>query len=98
MAPIALEACERAGVKLEDIAAFIPHQANLRIINSLARSLGAANALVATDVTESGNTIAATIPLALAQLAQRGSIPAGAPVLLFGFGAGLAYAGQIITL
>jgi 3-oxoacyl-[acyl-carrier-protein] synthase III len=98
LGPIARQICERSGVALADLAAFIPHQANLRIIKSLARSLGAANALVATDVTESGNTIAATIPLALAHLAQRGSIPAGAPVLLFGFGAGLAYAGQIIIL
>ena len=46
----------------------------------------------------SGNTIAATIPIALTRLVERGAVAPGQPVLLFGFGAGLAYAGQVVTL
>ena len=45
---------------------------------------------------ESGNTSAASIPIALSKLVERGEIPSGAPVLLFGFGGGLSYAGQVI--
>ncbi|HKC28572.1 MAG TPA: beta-ketoacyl-ACP synthase III [Jatrophihabitans sp.] len=96
MAPIALQACERAGVPPEDIAAFVPHQANLRIIDALARRIGLPNAIVARDIVTSGNTSAATIPLALSRMVEAGEIPSGAPVLLLGFGSGLAYAGQVV--
>jgi 3-oxoacyl-[acyl-carrier-protein] synthase-3 len=54
------------------------------------------NAVVARDVIESGNTSAASIPIALSKLVERREVPVGAPVLLFGFGGGLSYAGQII--
>ncbi|MEU8548554.1 beta-ketoacyl-ACP synthase III [Streptomyces roseoverticillatus] len=94
--PIARRVCERAGVAPEDLAAVVLHQANLRIIEPVARKLGAVNAIVATDVTESGNTSAASIPLALSKLVERGEIPSGAPILLFGFGGNLSYAGQVI--
>ncbi|GAA3045570.1 3-oxoacyl-[acyl-carrier-protein] synthase-3 [Streptomyces olivoverticillatus] len=94
--PIARTVCERAGVTPEDLAAVVLHQANLRIIEPVARRLGAVNAVVATDVTESGNTSAASIPLALSKLVETGRIPKGAPVLLFGFGGNLSYAGQVI--
>ncbi|MFH8786228.1 beta-ketoacyl-ACP synthase III [Streptomyces roseoverticillatus] len=94
--PIARRVCERAGVAPEELAAVVLHQANLRIIEPVARKLGAVNAIVATDVTESGNTSAASIPLALSKLVERGEIPSGAPVLLFGFGGNLSYAGQVI--
>ncbi|MET9417503.1 beta-ketoacyl-ACP synthase III [Streptomyces klenkii] len=94
--PIARRVCERAGVTPEELAAVVLHQANLRIIEPVARKLGAVNAVVATDVTESGNTSAASIPLALSKLVDRGEIPSGAPVLLFGFGGNLSYAGQVI--
>jgi 3-oxoacyl-[acyl-carrier-protein] synthase-3 len=96
MAPIAVEACRRAGVALEDIAAFIPHQANLRIIEALARRIGLPNAIIARDIVTSGNTSAATIPLAMSRMVEAGEIPSGAPVLLLGFGSGLAYAGQVV--
>lgn len=96
MAPVALEACRRAGVSPEDVAAFVPHQANLRIIEALARRIGLPNALVARDIVTSGNTSAATIPLALSRMVEAGEIASGAPVLLLGFGSGLAYAGQVV--
>jgi 3-oxoacyl-[acyl-carrier-protein] synthase-3 len=96
MAPIALEACRRAGVEPGDLAAFVPHQANLRIIDAIARRLGVPDAIVARDIVTSGNTSAATIPLALSRMVERGEVPSGAPVLLLGFGSGLAYAGQVV--
>jgi 3-oxoacyl-[acyl-carrier-protein] synthase-3 len=96
MASVALAACERAGVAPEDIAAFVPHQANLRIIDALAKRIGLPNAVVARDIVTSGNTSAATIPLALSRMVEAGEIPSGAPVLLLGFGSGLAYAGQVV--
>jgi 3-oxoacyl-[acyl-carrier-protein] synthase-3 len=96
MAPIAIEACERAGVRPDELAAFVPHQANLRIIDAIAKRLGVPDAIVARDIVTSGNTSAATIPLALSRMVERGEIPSGAPVLLLGFGSGLAYAGQVV--
>jgi 3-oxoacyl-[acyl-carrier-protein] synthase-3 len=97
MVPVALEACRRAGVAPTELAAFVPHQANLRIIEVLARKLGAPDAIVARDIAESGNTSAASIPLALSKMAERGDLPSGVPVLLLGFGGGLTYAGQVVT-
>ena len=96
LAPFAAQACERAGVELADIAAFVAHQANVRIIDGIAKRLKLPNAVIARDIVESGNTSAASVPLALSKLVERREVPAGAPVLLFGFGGGLTYAGQVI--
>ncbi|MEH0417193.1 beta-ketoacyl-ACP synthase III [Streptomyces sp. B21-083] len=93
---IARQACERAGLAPEDLAAVVLHQANLRIIEPLAAKIGAVNAVVARDVVESGNTSAASIPLAFSKLVERGEISTGDPVLLFGFGGNLSYAGQVV--
>ncbi|MFI9819715.1 beta-ketoacyl-ACP synthase III [Streptomyces sp. NPDC052013] len=93
---IARQACEKAGLAPEDLAAVVLHQANLRIIEPLAAKLGAINAVVARDVTDSGNTSAASIPLAFSKLVERGELSAGDPVLLFGFGGNLSYAGQVV--
>jgi 3-oxoacyl-[acyl-carrier-protein] synthase-3 len=93
---LARAACERAGLTPEELAAVVLHQANLRIIEPLAAKIGAVNAVVARDVTESGNTSAASIPIALSKLVERGEISTGDPVLLFGFGGNLSYAGQVI--
>ena len=93
---IARLVCERSGVAPEELGAVVLHQANLRIVEPLAARLGAVNAVVARDVVESGNTSAASIPIALSKLVERREVPAGAPVLLFGFGGGLSYAGQVI--
>ncbi len=96
MAPVALEACRRAGVDPSELAAFVPHQANLRIIDAIAKRLGVPDEVVAKDIVTSGNTSAATIPLALSRMVEGGEIPSGAPVLVLGFGSGLAYAGQVV--
>jgi 3-oxoacyl-[acyl-carrier-protein] synthase-3 len=96
--PVALAACERAGVAPSALAAFVPHQANLRIIEAIARKLGAPQAKVADDIVYSGNTSSASIPLALSHMIERGEISAGDSVLLLGFGAGISYAAQVITV
>ncbi|MER7340049.1 beta-ketoacyl-ACP synthase III [Streptomyces sp. NPDC000075] len=93
---LARKTCEKAGVTPEELAGVVLHQANLRIIEPLAAKIGAVNAVVARDVVDSGNTSAASIPMALSKLVERGEIPSGAPVLLFGFGGNLSYAGQVI--
>ncbi|GHJ14123.1 MULTISPECIES: beta-ketoacyl-ACP synthase III [unclassified Micromonospora] len=96
LAPLALQACERAGVAPSELAAFVPHQANARIIDGIAKRLNIPDAIIAKDIVESGNTSAASIPLALSKMVERREVPAGAPVLLFGFGGGLTYAGQVV--
>jgi 3-oxoacyl-[acyl-carrier-protein] synthase-3 len=95
---IAAEACARAGVGPADIDVFVPHQANLRIIDAVVRKLGMARATIATDVTESGNTSSASIPIALTRLRENGRAAAGQLALLVGFGAGLAFAAQVVRL
>ncbi|MDT6984074.1 beta-ketoacyl-ACP synthase III [Streptomyces lusitanus] len=92
----ARRACEKAGLTPEDLAAVVLHQANLRIVEPLARRIGAVNAVVARDVVDSGNTSAASIPLAFSKLVEQGAVSAGDPVLLFGFGGNLSYAGQVV--
>jgi len=94
---LATEACRRAGVAPGDLGAVVTHQANLRIIDSVVRQLALPDSVVvARDVVDSGNTSAASIPLALAKLVERGEIPSGAPTLLFSFGGGLSWAGQVV--
>lgn len=98
VAPVAQRACELAGVPLTDIDVFVPHQANLRIIDSLAKTLGLADRVIARDIIEAGNTSAASIPLALAALRDRGEARPGQLALLVGYGSGLAIAAQVIRL
>ena len=96
--PVALQACEQAGVDPSELAAFVPHQANLRIVEALARKLNAPQAIVADDIITAGNTSAASIPLALARMIERGDLSSGDLVLLLGFGGGICYAGQVIAV
>jgi 3-oxoacyl-[acyl-carrier-protein] synthase-3 len=98
LAPIALKACEKAGVDPTELAAFVPHQANLRIVEAIARKLGAPQAIVANDIVNAGNTSSASIPLALSRMIERGEVQSGAKALLIGFGAGMCYAAQVITV
>ncbi len=95
---IAREACARAGLALTDLAGVVTHQANLRIIDAVIRQLDLPEStVVAHDVVESGNTSAASVPLALSKLTERGELSPGAPVLLLAFGGGLSWAGQVVT-
>ncbi|GAA3795057.1 ketoacyl-ACP synthase III [Sphaerisporangium flaviroseum] len=96
--PVAKEACDRAGVDPSELAAFVPHQANLRIIETIARKLGAEKAVIAKDIVLAGNTSAASIPLALSRMIERGEVQSGDLALLLGFGAGLTYAGQVVEI
>jgi 3-oxoacyl-[acyl-carrier-protein] synthase III len=96
--PTALAACERAGVDPGELQAFVPHQANLRIIEALARKIGVPRDRLADDIQYAGNTSSASIPLALARMAEHGELASGGPVLLMGFGAGMCYAAQVITV
>lgn len=95
---IARQIIEKAGLQPEQIDGIVLHQANLRIIEPLAEKIGAANARVSTDVVYSGNTSAASVPLALSKMMATDPLPAGSKVLLFAFGGGLTYAGQVITI
>src|SRR5213078_2437670 len=79
---VAHRACAAAGVTPDDLAAVIPHQANLRIVDAVARKLGARNAVVADDVVDAGNTSAASVPLALSRLRADGRVNPGDLALL----------------
>lgn len=92
---LARRVLDRAGVHPDDLGAVVLHQANLRIIEPMAKKI-APNAVVATDVVLSGNTSAASVPMALSKLVESGRVESGAPILLFGFGGGLAWAGQVV--
>lgn len=98
LSEVATEVCAVAGLDPADLAAVVPHQANLRIVNAVARGLGATNAVVADDIVETGNTSAASIPLALSRLAETGAVASGGLALLLGFGAGLTWAGQVVAI
>ena len=94
---LARRACERAGVSLSDLGAFVPHQANLRITEAVVRALGLPPSVaVGRDVVDSGNTSAASVPLALGRLVERGEVGAGDLALLVGFGAGLTACAQVV--
>jgi len=100
IAPVAIRAVELAGLKMSDVDVFVPHQANLRIVEAIAKRLRAKGAredmVVARDIVESGNTSSASIPMALDHMRAAGEISSGDVVLLVGFGAGLSYAGQVV--
>jgi 3-oxoacyl-[acyl-carrier-protein] synthase-3 len=96
MASVARAACEAAGIEPSDVAAFVPHQANLRIVESLARQLGIEPGRVARDIVEMGNTSGASVPLAVCRLLDEGRVSPGDPLLLVAFGAGLTYAAQVV--
>jgi len=102
IAPIALRAVELAGLSPADIDVLVPHQANLRIIEAVAKRFRAAGGrddlVVADDIVRSGNTSSASIPLALDHLRADGRVRSGDVALLVGFGAGLSYAAQVVVL
>lgn len=90
---------EKAGMSMEDIDVLAFHQANLRLIEPLAEKLGATDRhILIRDVEVSGNTSAASVPMGLSKAWHRGELPRGGYALLFGFGGGFAFAGQVVKL
>jgi 3-oxoacyl-[acyl-carrier-protein] synthase-3 len=99
MPRIARAAVEAAGLTLKDIQIFVPHQANLRITQAVVRGLDLPDSVViADDVVTSGNTSSASIPLALDRALTDGKAHSGDLALILGFGGGLSFAGQVITV
>ena len=99
MAKVAREALERAGVEASDLAAFIPHQANLRIIEEFAKQLKLPETtVIARDIETTGNTSAASIPLATHRLLEEHPELSGGLALQIGFGAGLVFGAQVVRL
>lgn len=94
---IAQDALERAGMTAEQLAGFVPHQANSRIIAAVGDAIGIAPERTSYDVATSGNTSAASVPIALDKL-RRGALADGGPVLLMGFGGGFSYAAQVVDV
>ncbi|WP_378146675.1 beta-ketoacyl-ACP synthase III [Cnuibacter sp. UC19_7] len=99
MAKVAQQALDAAGVTAADLAAFIPHQANMRIIDEFAKQLGIGeNTIVARDIETTGNTSAASIPLATHRLLEEHPELSGGLALQIGFGAGLVFGAQVVVL
>ena len=99
MAPVGRSAIEAAGITPSDLAAFIPHQANERIIDSLVKSMGLPDSVeVARDIRTTGNTSSASIPLAMDRMLEEHPELHGKNALLIGFGAGLVFAAQVVEL
>ncbi len=99
MARVCRESLERAGITAADLDAFIPHQANNRITDALVRALELpADVAVARDIITTGNTSAASVPLAMDRMLASGEVAHGGTALLVGFGAGLVFASQVVTL
>ncbi|MCF7549971.1 beta-ketoacyl-ACP synthase III [Pseudonocardia sp. WMMC193] len=102
IAPVALDAIAKAGLTPADIDVLVPHQANLRIVEAVAKRLrkeGARDEMrVADDIIHSGNTSSASIPMALDHMRTAGTVRSGEIALLVGFGAGLSFAGQVVRV
>jgi 3-oxoacyl-[acyl-carrier-protein] synthase-3 len=99
MAKVAQQALDAAGITADDLDVFIPHQANVRIIDSMVKTLGLPeHVTVARDIRTTGNTSAASIPLAMERLLATGEAKSGDTALVIGFGAGLVYAATVVTL
>ena len=99
MAKVAKKALEEAGITSDDLAAFIPHQANMRIIDEFAKQLKLPESVViARDIATTGNTSAASIPLATHRLLEEHPELSGGLALQIGFGAGLVFGAQVIVL
>ena len=99
MAKVAQQALDAAGVTTQELDAFIPHQANMRITDAMARALKLPDHVkIARDIAEQGNTSAASIPLALERMLAAGEVKSGDIALIIGFGAGLVYAAQVVLV
>ncbi len=95
MSEAAHGALELAGIGLEEVDLFVPHQANLRIIQAVGKSLGIAPEKVYVNVQEYGNTGSASVPLGLWEAREKGRLQPGTQVLMTAFGAGFHWAGAV---
>jgi 3-oxoacyl-[acyl-carrier-protein] synthase-3 len=99
MAKVAKQALEEAGITANDLAAFVPHQANMRIIDEFAKQLGLPESVaIGRDIATTGNTSAASIPLATHRLLEEHPELSGGLALQIGFGAGLVFGAQVVVL
>ncbi|MBD7958591.1 ketoacyl-ACP synthase III [Microbacterium sp. Sa4CUA7] len=99
MVKVARQALEAAGITADDLAAFVPHQANMRIVDEFAKQLKLPESVViARDIETTGNTSAASIPLATHRLLEEHPEVSGGLSLQIGFGAGLVFGAQVIVL
>jgi beta-ketoacyl ACP synthase len=99
MGKVGRQAMDAAGVRPDEIDVFVPHQANSRINEVLAKGLELRpDAVIANDIEHTGNTSAASIPLAMAELLATGAAKPGDLALLIGYGAGLSYAAQVVRM
>ncbi|WGW13420.1 beta-ketoacyl-ACP synthase III [Saxibacter everestensis] len=99
MAKVAKQALDEAGITADDLDAFVPHQANMRIIDELAKQLKLPDSVViGRDIADNGNTSAASIPLATERLLRENPELHGGLALQIGFGAGLVYGAQVVIL
>ena len=99
MAKVAQQALDKAGISADDLDVFVPHQANMRIIDAMARAMKLPERVaVARDIAEQGNTSAASIPLATHRLLQEHPELSGGLALQIGFGAGLVFGAQVVVL
>ena len=99
MAKVAKQALDAAGVTVDDLAAFVPHQANMRIVDEFAKQLGLPDhVVIGRDIATTGNTSAASIPLATHRLLQEHPELSGGLALQIGFGAGLVFGAQVVVL
>lgn len=99
MAPVAQQALDAAGITVDQLDAFVPHQANVRIIDAMAKKLAIPEGVaIARDIHYTGNTSAASVPLAMERMVREGEAPSGGLALQIGFGAGLSFAAQVVVI
>jgi 3-oxoacyl-[acyl-carrier-protein] synthase-3 len=96
MAEVSNEVLSETGLKVSDIDWVIPHQANIRIIDSVAKKLNVPSEKILLNVHKYGNTSAATIPTCIDEFIDNGKIKKGDLLLMTSFGGGLTYAGAVI--
>ena len=99
MSKVAKQALDAAGIEASDLSALVMHQANLRIIDEFAKQMKLPDTVViAKDIVETGNTSAASVPLAMHRILQEKKVASGGFALQIGFGAGLTFAAQVVEL
>lgn len=99
MAKIGHQTLDRTGITVDDLDLFVPHQANMRITDAMARTMKLpAHVKIARDIAQQGNTSAASVPLALGRMIDDGEAKTGDTALLIAFGAGLSYAAQVVKV